>query len=48
MAQCKNTASKCAKKAPADVKKVKPEAAEKVKGGMNKSEATASYTRRLR
>jgi hypothetical protein len=51
MAACKKTDAKCAKKAPADVKKVKTAAAEKVKGGMSKSEATASLSgpiRRLR
>jgi hypothetical protein len=50
MAQCKKTAAKCAKKAPADLKSVKPASAEKVKGGMNKAEHTAeSYIKvRLR
>jgi len=43
MAKCEKTSSKCAKKTPADLKAVKPASVEKVKGGMNKSEITASF-----
>jgi hypothetical protein len=42
MAQCKKTTAKCAKKTPADLKAVKPAAADKVKGGMSKGETPAS------
>jgi len=50
MAPCKKTTAKCATKAPADLKAVKPAAAEKVKGGMTKADGTAAkgIARRLR
>jgi hypothetical protein len=42
MAPCKKTTAKCAKKAPADLKGVKPATADKVKGGMTKADTTAA------
>jgi hypothetical protein len=46
MAKCEKTTAKCAKKAPADLKAVKPAAAEKVTGGAKTKKTKFPYVYR--
>ena len=46
MAPCKKTTAKCAKKAPADLKTVKPATAEKIEGGAKSKKTKFPYVYR--